>query len=119
MKQTPRPSDPNMPRNLSGVQFRYFPPQGRDQMHTLTAFNKENDPKALGTLNWHAKTGRIDWVRTHEKYRGLGVATTLFEKANKLSADTGIKAPQHSQHRTDEGDVWAKSVGGKMPRRAD
>ena len=119
MKQTPRPEDPNKPRNLSGVQFKYFPPQGKDPMHTLTATNEENPFNQLGTIIWHKKTGKVDWIRTHENYRGLGLATTLWEKAHKLSADTGIRAPEHSQHRTPFGEKWAKAVGGKLPKRKD
>ena len=118
MKQTPRPEDPNKPRNLSGVQFRYFPPQGRDPMHTLAAYNEANPAHQLGTLIWHKGTGSVNWVRTHQDYRGLGMASTLWEKANKLAADTGIKAPQHSRHRTEHGEKWAQSIGGKLPPRS-
>lgn len=117
MKQTPKPSDPRKPRNLSGVQFRYFPPEGRDSMHTLSAYNEANPAHQLGTIIWHKKSGNVDWIRTHQDYRGLGLATSLWEKAHKLAADTGIKAPQHSPHRTDTGNVWAKAVGGKLPPR--
>ena len=128
MKQTPRPSDPNKPRNLSGVQFRYTAPsrKGFFAYHQLEAIAPDapnkNSPsgraQVVGSIQWHPKSGDVNWVRTHQDYRGLGVATTLWEKAKKLSADTGIKEPQHSRHRTDQGDAWAKSVGGKVPRRA-
>ena len=135
MKQTPRPEDPNKPRNLSGVQFRYTAPsrKGFFAYHQIQAIaphaNVENkfeggplvpQPKGqvVGTIQWHPQTGSVNWVRTHQDYRGLGVASTLWEKAKKLSADTGIRAPKHSKHRTDQGDAWAKSVGGKVPRRA-
>ena len=140
MKQTPRPSDPNKPRNLSGVQFRYFPPgKGGDAFHELHAIAPEASAKesgstpltgsvgrvsnpptnnVVGRIQWHPKTGEVNWVRTHQDYRGLGVATTLWEKANKLAADTGIKAPKHSKHRTEQGESWAKTVGGAMPPRA-
>lgn len=118
MKQTPRPSNPKKPRNISEIQFKYFPPQGKDPMHTLTAVNEANPAHQLGTLIWHKKSGKVDWVRTHKDYRGLGLASTLWEKAHKLSADTGISAPKHSRDRTPEGDVWAKSVGGNVPPRS-
>ena len=120
MKQTPRPFDPNLPRNLSGVQFRYFPPKTAFPGHSLYALNKMNGKNQMvGFITWHPKTGSVEYVRTHENYRGLGVASTLWERASKLSADTGIRAPKHSRHRTEEGDVWAKSVGGELPKRAD
>jgi GNAT superfamily N-acetyltransferase len=126
-----------MPRNLSGVQFRYSAPQKRGfAFHEIQVIAPEATRKqdmvsptgkvisgggkglVVGTLQWHPKTGDVNWVRTHQDYRGLGVATTLWEKAKKLSADTGIKAPEHSKHRTPEGEVWAKQVGGNLPTRA-
>lgn len=128
MKQTPLPSDPNKPRNLSGVQFKYTAPSKRGffAYHQLQAIAPEVKNRnsqtgkglVVGTLQWHPKTGDVNWVRTHQDYRGLGVATTMWEKANKLSADTGIKAPVHSKHRTEEGEAWAKQVGGEMPPRS-
>ena len=128
MKQSPMPSDPNKPRNLSGVQFKYTAPSKRGffAYHQLQAIAPEVKNRnsqtgkglVVGTLQWHPKTGDVNWVRTHQDYRGLGVATTMWEKANKLSADTGIKAPKHSKHRTEEGEAWAKQVGGEMPPRS-
>jgi GNAT superfamily N-acetyltransferase len=127
MKKTPPPKNPNDRRNLSGVQFRYFPPEDKYSYHELhaispDAYNKNSRTGkglVVGRLQWHPKSGEVNWVRTHENYRGLGVASTLWEKANKLSADTGIRAPKHSRHRTDQGDAWAKSVGGVTPSRAN
>jgi len=138
MKQTPQPEDPRKPRNLSGVQFRYTAPQkhGFFAYHEINAIAPEATRQhdlvsptgkvisgggkgmVVGTLQWHPKSGAVNWVRTHQDYRGLGVASTLWEKANKLAADTGIKAPEHSKHRTDEGEAWANKVGGAMPKRA-
>ena len=128
MKQTPRPSDPNKPRNLSGVQFKYTAPSKRGffayhQLQAIAPDVKNRNSQTgkglvVGTIQWHPKTGDVNWVRTHQDYRGLGVATTMWEKANKLSADTGIKAPKHSKHRTEEGEAWAKQVGGEMPPRS-
>jgi GNAT superfamily N-acetyltransferase len=121
MKQTPRDQwhDPSEPRNLSGVQFQYTHPGAPGQhpnFHSVTARNSEG--KYLGFMDWHKKTGKIDNINVAEPMRGLGIGTSLFERANKLSADTGIIAPQHSSFRTDKGDAWARSVGGKLPRRA-
>lgn len=128
MKKTPRPVDPKKPRNLSEVQFRYTAPSRRGffAYHQIDAVapdaanknSKSGKGQVVGTIQWHPRSGDVNWVRTHPDYRGLGVATTLWEKAKKLSADTGIKEPQHSRHRTEEGEAWAKSVGGKMPSRA-
>jgi len=128
MKKTPKPSDPNKPRNLSDVQFKYTAPskKGFFAYHQIQAIATNDThmeegkakPKLVGTLQWHPQTGEVNWVRTHQDYRGLGVATTLWEKAHKLATDTGIKAPQHSKHRTPEGEEWAKNVGGALPKRS-
>ena len=125
MKKTPRPENPSGHKNLSEVQFRYTAPsrKGFFAYHQIQAIAPQAEgPRGkgivVGTIQWHPKSGDVNWVRTHENYRGLGVATTLWEKANKLSADTGIKAPKHSKHRTEQGESWAKSVGGAMPPRA-
>ena len=120
MKQTPRDEwhDPQEPRNLSGVQFQYIHPGAKQQhpdLHTVMARNSEG--KYLGFMDWHKKTGRIDNISVTENMRGLGVASAMYHKATKLAADTGIKAPQHSTHRTDKGDAWARKVGGRVPAR--
>jgi hypothetical protein len=120
MKQTPLPPghNPQEPRNLSDVQFKYTHPGAKGQRpdtHTLSAHNASG---WIGHIDWNNRTGAISNIMTAHKMRGLGVATTLFDKANKLSADTGIKAPIHSSDRTDKGDLWAKSVGGDLPKRA-
>jgi len=138
MKKTPPPSNPHDRRNLSGVQFRYTAPSSKGffAYHQIQAIAPEAERKqdmvsptgkivsrggkgeVVGTIQWHPRTGDVNWVRTHPNYRGLGVATTLWEKAHKLAADTGIKAPQHSKHRTEQGDKWAGAVGGERPPRA-
>ena len=119
-KQTPREPDhdPKEPRNLSGVQFQYTHPGSPGQhpvLHSMTARNSEGT--YLGFIDWNKKTGKIDNINVSGRYRGLGLATSLYEKATKLASDTGIKSPQHSPFRTDQGDAWARKVGGKVPPR--
>ena len=127
MKKTPRPENPSGHKNLSEVQFRYTAPVSKnDNYHELLAIaphaegrgSKPGQGLVVGRVMWNKKSGEVNWIRTHENYRGLGIASTLWEKANKLAADTGIKAPKHSRHRTEQGESWAKSVGGAMPPRA-
>ena len=121
MKQTPLPPghNPKEPRNLSDVQFQYTHPGAKGQRpdtHTLSASNASG---WIGHIDWNNRTGAVTNIMTAHKKRGLGVATTLWDKANKLSADTGIKAPKHSRDRTDKGEAWAKSVGGAIPKRVN
>jgi hypothetical protein len=68
-------------------------------------------------MDWDKRTGKIDNINVIGRMQGLGIATSMYEKASKLSADTGIKTPQHSNFRTDKGDAWAHSVGGNLPTR--
>jgi hypothetical protein len=120
MKQTPREPDhdPSEPRNLSGVQFKYIHPGATQQhpsLHTMEA--RDASGSYLGHMDWHKKSGKIDNINVIGRMQGLGVATSMYEKATKLAGDTGIKSPQHSTFRTDKGDAWARKVGGKVPPR--
>lgn len=117
------------------MQFYYDAPKGKHGTHSLMAVtgqterkkpytgvpsNAPEDAKSeeiVGRMNWHPKTGVVQWVETNKNYRRLGVATELWNKAHKLSEQTGIKAPEHSAHRWEEGDQWAKAVGGRLPQR--
>lgn len=121
MKQTPLGEwhDPQEPRNLSGVQFKYIHAGAKGQhpnMHTIEARN--NEGKYLGYMDWHKKSGKIDNIHVTETMRGLGVATSMYERAQSLAASAGIASPKHSSFRTDKGDAWASKVGGEMPRRS-
>ena len=105
--------DPKAPRNLSGVQFRHYPGDSSGFAHRLSA--KNSDGKNLGHISWNGRSGRVDQVFVHPEYQGLGVATSLWERAHNLSDMAGIKGPQHSNDRTIAGDEWASKVGGKKP----
>jgi hypothetical protein len=120
MKQTPREPDhdPKEPRNLSGVQFRFIhagAPKQHPKIHTMYA--NDANGRYIGHLDWNKRSGQIDNINVIGRMQGLGVATSMYEKATKLAGDTGIKSPQHSTFRTDKGDAWARKVGGKVPPR--
>jgi GNAT superfamily N-acetyltransferase len=121
--------------NLSSMQFYYTPPKGKQGVHGILAVTGQTERKApytgvpsatpedskneniVGRISWHPRTGVVQWVQTEKEHRRKGVATALWKKANDLSEKTGIKAPQHSAHRWNEGDAWAKSVGGRLPQK--
>lgn len=107
-------------RNLSGVQFRYTPNDRGwagmpgANLHSVEAVNSDNE--LVGHIEWDANSGRIGMVHTAPEYRKLGVATAMWQHAHTLADVTGITPPQHSSSRTLEGDLWAKKVGGKLPK---
>ena len=115
MKKSGLPTNVNIPRNLSELQFKYTHHQGSNShnTHMLTATNQEGHQ--VGSLSWGARSGEAYSINTDNHYRGLGVATTIWEKAQKLASDTGIASPKHSKGRTRKGDAWAHAVGGEVP----
>lgn len=67
-------------------------------------------------LQWDSKHVRN--VKVPEQFQRKGVATALWNEAQRLASDSSrIPAPKHSADRTNDGDAWARSVGGKLPRR--
>jgi hypothetical protein len=69
-----------------------------------------------GHMLWTSK--EIRNIEVDPEYARQGLATAMWRHGNKLAADNArIPKPQHSAVRTSEGDAWAKSVGGALPRR--
>jgi len=118
------PWNPKRSRDTSGWSVKYSLPRTKKQlgygsasdphMHDLEISNQEG--KHLGNLSWDARSGRVSNLGTDQAYESLGVATHLWEHANKIAESMGIKAPKHSNDRTPQGDAWATSVGGAKPK---
>lgn len=92
-------------------------PQGDTGLgyHEVTAY--DSDHNEVGSLQWHKGTGEILDVRVDPQHRRQGVATALHHMAGKLSGEYGLTGPTHSNDRSDQGDSWAKKVGGELPAR--
>jgi GNAT superfamily N-acetyltransferase len=85
-----------------------LPPDGHEKYFGI--------PKeVVGRFSWHGKTGAINMVEVHPRYRGLKVATHMLELAKKQSSIMGVPEPTHSDLRTAGGDAWAKSTGMDVP----
>lgn len=106
--------DPNAHRNLSGVQFRHYPGDSSGFNHRLNA--KNSDGTSMGHIAWNGRSGRVESLFVHPDYEGLGVATSLWERAHKLAEMGHAPAPKHSNDRTIAGDAWSAKVGGKRPK---
>ena len=80
--------------------------------HQIRAKNDAGD--VIGAMTWNAK--EIGKVFSDRKRQG--VATAMWEEAHRLAGESNrIPTPKHSGQRTDEGDAWARAVGGRLPRR--
>jgi hypothetical protein len=102
--------------SLSNYQFRYRPAKMKAFQHEVAAVDKETG-KNVGYLLWK-NTGPVDEVYVREPQRRIGVATEMWNHANRVAdaAKGNIPYPEHSNERTDQGDAWAKSTGAYVPK---
>ena len=83
---------------------------------TLHAINE--NLLAVASFNWSIDgDGEVTGVYVHEEGRRKGVASMLWEVAKELSESNGWPQPAHSPGRTEDGDAWARAVGGDLPAR--
>lgn len=100
---------------INKIQFKYiFNPQHDE--HEVTAFDNSGQ---MGRLLWDDGSGEISHLHVGEPHRRQGVATALWETAHEEAESRGITPPEHSSSRTEEGDSWARSVGGYVPTLRD
>lgn len=77
---------------------------------------RRDDDSEIGRLVWNSR--RIGNVEVSPEHRRQGIATGMLEHARLLAElNARIPQPKHSADRTNDGDAWARSVGGKLPRR--
>jgi len=89
-------------------------PSERD---TYAGSSLDPGTRPIASMSWHHKTGEIRGVYTAKEHQRQGIASSLYSEGQSLSGQRGVPAPKHSADRTDAGDAWAKSVGGRLPRR--
>jgi len=100
--------------SLSGIQFNYIEPGMHSSGHHLTAHDTEG--RHLGGMEWDAR--KIRSIDVNPDVRRQGVGTALWNQGHALAAENArVPAPKHSDDRTAAGDAWARSVGGRLPRR--
>ena len=78
-----------------------------------------NASGAVGYLRWDADDGEVTQLFVGEPYRRLGLATHMWELATDWARENGLAEPEHSSRRTEEGDRFASSIGGYIPRLTD
>jgi len=100
---------------ISDVQFRYHGPSMGYGSHRLTAHVGGSDTSA-GHLLWSGQGIRNIMVEPELQRRGIG--TAMWNEGHRLASENArIPKPKHSPDRTNEGDAWARGVGGRLPRR--
>ncbi len=101
------------PTNLNNMQFHY---ERYGSEHNVIARDPGGD--FVGNMRWSAKQVRN--VMVNPEHQRQGVATGMWNEGHRLAeTNAKIPKPKHSPDRTNEGDAWAKSVGGRLPRRAN
>ncbi len=101
---------------LNNVQFQYDTPDlgTSSTIHRVRAMSQHG--MEVGSLLWDSK--QIRNVGVPEQHQRQGVATALWEEGHRMAGENArIPQPKHSADRTNAGDAWARSVGGKLPRR--
>jgi hypothetical protein len=79
----------------------------------VTAYREGRE---VGKMEWTAK--EVKNVETYPGHQRQGVATALWHEGHRLASENPrVPAPKHSADRTTAGNEWAKSVGGRLPRR--
>lgn len=77
--------------------------------HVITAYDAT---AKVGEMVWIGRTGEVWGIEVTPAYRRQGLATAMWQFAQEAP-----KKPKHSNQRTDDGEAWARSVGGPVPRR--
>ena len=63
------------------------------------------------------KTGRVEDIQVDDAHQGKGIGTAMWRHAEKLhQAGQITNPPKHSNYRTYEGEFFARSVGGHLPK---
>lgn len=76
----------------------------------------ESGGQQAGSMLWSSK--EVRHIEVAPKFQRQGLATRMWQEGHRIADEsTRVPTPKHSADRTDAGDAWAKSVGGRLPRR--
>lgn len=101
--------------HINDLQFNYERLEtGGKPLHQVTA---HHDDLQIGSMTWSSRSVR--GIGTEPGFKRKGVATAMWHEGHRLAAENArIPMPKHSVDRTTAGDAWARSVGGRLPRRS-
>jgi GNAT superfamily N-acetyltransferase len=100
---------------LPGIRFTAIADRYHCSVHAL------KDLIVVGSLRWGVEqdddSAAVGALVVTPEYRRRGIATGLWAAAHAYAERYGLPAPRHSEERSDDGDAWARSVGGELPPR--
>lgn len=97
-------------QQFGDYKLSYTKPDMDYPRHRITATTESGF--GVGQMDWHPKTHHITGINVYPEDQGKGIATAMWKMGQEIRPK-----PQHSADRTRAGDAWAKSVGGRLPRR--
>lgn len=95
-----------------GIQFEVDP---KDRV--VYAHDPAQPLGPIGHLSWNktSEGAKVSDVFVSRDYRHQGVATSMYQHATRANG----RPLSHSAYRTDDGEGWARTVGGAMPPRRE
>lgn len=85
-----------------------------EDMHSITM---HHNGKEVGSMEWNTKAepgipkGQVMNVEVYPDHQRNGLATHMWEIAQKASKENNRVAPVHSEHQSPEGKAWAMALG--------
>lgn len=104
-------------RQFGEYTMRYSPPDMDMPRHTILVTHPDKGTmttqgRYIGSMTWHPTSHEVTAVHVDERFQRQGVASEMWRFGQELRP-----RPKHSPDRTNAGDAWARSVGGRLPRR--
>jgi hypothetical protein len=107
-----------MSHEALGGQFRFIEASGSNPEASSYYHQIRHVGSRKTALSWHKDTGTVFSIATAPELQRQGLATKMWRGAHAISSSKpDVVAPRHSRIRSNEGDAWARSVGGELPER--
>jgi hypothetical protein len=87
-----------------------------NNLHRIDLFNQNG---AVGYIEWDRDSGEVEKIHVGRDLRRKGIGTHLWELATEWSQENEETPPEHSSRRSQEGDHFAKAIGGYIPSLTD
>jgi len=100
--------------DFQGYSLRYR--QDAEGDHDIIAKHpSESEP--VGYLTWDGNDGEVLDIHVAPEHQRKGLATAMWNHAQKIAMESRIVYPQPSAVTTDDGDKFFKSLGIPLPPR--